>query len=326
MNRLLLVVVFVSTSALAEDWNKKTSDYYSKQLQERKKLGLDKDTKKLKAEYPTPEMKFVGAGGGGAAAACVLLCPGKTATVKLEGKLPPKSLVVPESDDVEVVTEALTPKGWEATVKAKPLAAPRKVEIAAMAAVSAIRTSTSGLEIGCKYTIVLDVKDGDSVTLKPEFACGGGEVTVPGEWKRGEKVLGTMSYQVRRDYSGLMISLATQEEQMKQTQAMMAVMSSAEMKEINKRADAVMKKMNECGKVPPAQMGACFKGPQAELEAINKDREALAAAAEKKASMAFGCGRFDVRLKDGKIEGDAEMCSGRRLQERVPVTGRYTAP
>ena len=325
MNRLVVLLV-LAAPATGGDWQKRQSEFYAKQSAERKQLGLD--AKAIKAKYPTPEVTFSGVGSGaGASAQCVALCPGKTGKFVLKGKLPQGSLVVVQSNDVEVVDEQQTATGWEATVKAKPDAPPELLNVAAISAVSAIQVRIPGLEIGCEYTFTFEVAGGDTMVMKVTFPCGKQETTASGEWRRGGKVLGTYTYQVRRGEHSLSLNRQTPpEESMAQSQGTMAVMQSKEWKALDTRFNAVMAKMNGCTKGPQAQMASCMNALQPEIQSINKERQAMLDANEQKHSLAFGCGELDVRPSAGTLKGTANQCSGHKKEERVPVTGKYTSP
>jgi hypothetical protein len=327
MNRWLAaaiaVVVAVPLAVVAGD--PKLDAFRSAALAERKKLGLDKDQKALFAKYPTPEVTFAAAGGGGAVGE-VVLCPDETKVITLAGKLPTGAFVSVRSDAVEIVKQAQTPKGWEATVHAAKTATPSRVDVEVLSPVSLATAYVNGLVIGCDHTWTFDVAGGDTLVVKTRYQKER-EVRAPGEWKRAAKVLGSVPYRVSAEMGNLSLDQdQTQDDAMAQMNALTAMMQSPEMKAIDARMNASMKKLDGCGKLPPEKMAACFAGPQKELEAINKDRDALVARAEVKASPAFGCRRINVTVKDGVAKGEAEGCAGKRSQERVPVTGRYTSP
>lgn len=324
MKRLVVLLV-LAAPATGGDWQKRQSEFYAKASAERKQLGLDSSA--VRAKYPTPEVTFSGAGsGGGASARCVALCPGKTGKFELKGKLPQGSLVVVQSNDVEVVEEKQTAGGWEATVKAKPDAPPELLGVAAISAVSGIQVRVPGLEIGCEHTFTFEVA-GDTMVMKVTFPCGKEETTASGEWRRGAKVLGTYQYQARRGEHSLSLSRkVTQEEAMAQGQGMVNVMQSKEWKDLDTRFNAVMGKMNGCTKGPQSQMAACMNALQPEIQSINTQRQAMMLENEKKGSLGFGCGTLEVQANAGILKGQATQCSGRANEERVPVTGRYTSP
>lgn len=326
MNRLVVLLV-LAAPAVGGDWQKRQSDYYAKQSAERKQLGLD--AKAVKAKYPTPEVTFSGsgAGGGAAGARCLQLCPGKTGTFVLKGKLPEGSLVLVQSNDVEVVEEKQTSAGWEATVKARPDAPPEMLRVAATSAVSAIQVQVPGLEIGCEHTFTFELAGGDTMVMKVTFPCGKEETTATGEWSRGGKALGKYTYQVRRGEHSLSLNRQVpQEEAMAQGQGMMALMQSKEWKALDTRFNAQMQKVTACTKGPQAQMASCMNALQPETDKINKERQALMDAAEQKGALAFGCGALDVQANTGTLKGTANQCAGHKKEDRVPVTGKYTSP
>lgn len=321
-----LVVFFVVLSfalpAVAAGWDEKVIAFRKRALAERKKLGLDRDEKALAAKYPTPEVTF----GEGGADARVVLCPGgEPKSVTVSGKLQAGSLVVIRSDDVEILREQMTPNGWQATVRARKEALPGSVGIDVIAPVSAAMSRTNGLFIGCDHTWTFEVA-GDTLVVKTHFERDS-EVKASGEWKRGGKPLGTVPLRVSIGANTLVLEQEQSEEDVqKQLEALDAVLKSPEMKSIDTRSEAAMKKMEACSKLPPDKMAPCFAAPRKELEELAKERDALLAKAEMKSGPAFGCRRLDVVAKGGKLEGEAQGCAGKRRQERLPVTGRYTAP
>ncbi|HUM10501.1 MAG TPA: hypothetical protein VLT82_06080 [Myxococcaceae bacterium] len=324
MNRLVVLLV-LAAPATGGDWQKRQSEFHAKASAERKQLGLDSNA--VRAKYPTPEVTFSGAGsGGGAAASCVVLCPGKTGKFVLKGKLPQGSLVLVQSNDVEVVEEKQTSSGWEATVKAKPDAPPELLGVSAISAVSGIQVTVPGLEIGCEHTFTFEVA-GDTMVLKVTFPCGQQETTATGEWRRAGKVLGSYTYQVRRGQHSLSLDRQVpQEEAMAQGQGAMAVMQSKEWKDLDQRFNAVMAKVNACTKGPQNQIAPCMQKLQPEMDAINKERQALMDASEKKNSLKFGCGALEVEANAGKLKGTATQCAGHKNDDRLSVTGTYTSP
>ncbi len=169
MNRLVVFLV-LAAPAVGGDWQKRQSDFYEKQSAERKKLGLD--AKALKTKYPTPEVTFSAVGSGGAGTQCLQLCPGKSGKFVLKGKLSPESLVLVQSNDVEVVEEQQTSAGWEATVKAKPDAPPELLPVSVISAVSTIQVTVPGLEIGCEHTYTFEVAGGETMVMKVNFPAG----------------------------------------------------------------------------------------------------------------------------------------------------------
>lgn len=325
MNRLVVLLV-LAAPAVGGDWQKRQSEFYAKASAERKQLGLD--DKAVKAKYPTPQVTFSGAGSGGgaAAAACVSICPGKTAKVRIKGKLPEGSLVLVQSNEVEVVEEQQTAGGWEATLKAKPDAPPELLRMSAISAVSGIRAEVPGLEIGCEHTFTFEVA-GDTMQLTVTFPCGKQDTTATGEWSRAGKSLGKYTYQVSRgDHALTLHRQVPQEEAMAAGQGMMNLMASKEWKDLDTRFNAVMAKTTACTKGPQNQIGPCMNALQPEIQSINKEREGMMQANEKKNSLAFGCGALDVRANAGTLKGTATQCAGHGKDERVPVTGRYTSP
>jgi hypothetical protein len=326
MNRLVVLLV-LAAPAVGGDWEKRQSDFYAKQSAERKQLGLD--AKAIKAKYPTPEVTFsgVGSGGGAAASQCVQLCPGKSGKFVLKGKLPQGSLVVVQSNDVEVVEEKQTSAGWEATVKAKADAAPQLLKVAAISAVSVIQVNVPGLEIGCEHTYTFEVAGGETMVMKVTFPCGKHEMTATGEWRRGTKVLGTYTYQVSRSGNELILDRQVPpEEAMAEGQGMMALMQSKEWQALDAQFNAVMAKVQACTKGPQAQMASCMNAQQPEIDKINKERQAMMDANEPMSSLKFGCGTLDVYASAGTLKGTASQCAGHKRDERVPVTGKYTSP
>jgi len=324
MNRLIVLLV-LAAPAVGSDWQKRQSEFYTKASAERKQLGLDSEA--VKAKYPTPEVMFSGTGsGGGGASSCVAICPGKTAKVQLKGKLPQGSLVLVQSNDVEVVEEKQTAGGWEATLKARPDAPPELLRMSAAAAVSAIQSDVVGLEIGCQHTFTFEVA-GDSMEMKLTFPCGKRDTTAKGEWRRGGKSLGAYTYDVNRGEHSLSLTRQmTQEDAMAAGQGMMELMQSKEWQDTDTQFNAVMAKMNDCTSGPQSKMAACMQALQPEIERINTKKQALMLENEKKGSLKFGCASLHVEANAGSLKGEAEQCSGRGAEERIPVTGKYTSP
>jgi len=326
MNRLVVLLVLAAPAA-GGDWQKRQSDYYVKQSAERKQLGLDANT--LRTKYGTPEVTFsgVGSAAGATASQCLQLCPGQTGKFALKGKLPPGSLVVVRSNDVEVVEEQQTSTGWQATLKAKREAPPQLLPIAAISAVSTIETSVNGLEIGCEHTYTFEVAGGETMVMKVKFPCGMQETTAEGAWSRAGKALGSYTYQVSRSGPELILSRRVpQEETMAEGQGMMDLMQSKDWKALDARFNAQMAKVQACSKGPQAQMASCMNALQPEMDKINQERQALMDAAQEKGGLKFGCGALDVPANAGTLKGTASQCAGHKKEERVPVTGKYTSP
>jgi len=324
MNRLV-VLLLLAAPAVGSDWQKRQSEFYERSSAERKQLGLDSNG--AKAKFPTPEVTFSGIGSaGGAAGNCVVLCPGKTAKVQLKGKLPQGSLVLVQSSDVEVVEEKQTVGGWEATLKARPDAPPELLRVVATSAVSAIQADVRGLEIGCQHTTTFEVA-GDSMEMKVTFPCGKRETTAKGEWRHGGKSLGAYTYDVKRGERSLTLERqADEEEAAAAGQGMMDLMASKEWQDTDTQFNAVMAKMNDCTSGPQSKMAACMQALQPEIQRVTKRKEALMLENEKKGSLKFGCASIEVEANAGSLKGEAQRCSGRGTQERVPVTGKYTSP
>jgi hypothetical protein len=324
MNRLVVLLV-LAAPAVGGDWQKRQKEFYEKQSAERKQLGLDAKT--LRSKYGTPEVTFSGAGSGAAGSQCLQLCPGKTGKFVLKGKLPPGSLVVVRSNDVEVLEEQETSTGWEATVKAKTDAPPQLLPIAAISAVSTIETSVPGLEIGCEHTYTFEVQGGETMVIKVKFPCGKQETTAEGEWSRAGKKLGSYTYQVSRSGRELILSRQVPaEETMAEGQGMMDLMQSKEWQALDARFNAQMAKIQACSKGPQAQMASCMNALQPEIDKINKERQALMEANQEKGGLKFGCGALDVEANAGTLKGTASQCAGHKKEDRVPVTGKYTSP
>jgi hypothetical protein len=319
MNRWLAVLAAVPALAFAVEaasWSARRDAFEKAAREERKKLGLDDDQDALYARYPTPEVTFAGGG--------AVVCPGQTAEVRLAGKLPQGSLVLPRSASVEVVKERRTGAGWEGTVRAARDAAPEEIGLEAISPVSGAQVSLGGLAVGCRHTFTLEA-GGDTLVLRTEFGREG-TVRAAGEWRQGGKALGSLAYRVTRHAGSLeVVQDATVEDQQAQMSGFQEVMGSKAWKDLDARTQAAMKKLEPCGKLPPEKMAACFAAPQKEMEALAKEREALVAQAERRGAPAFGCRNLHLRVGAGAVEGDAEGCAGKRTNERMPVKGRYTA-
>jgi hypothetical protein len=318
MNRWLAAAA-LPVLALAADtsWSARREAFERAAAEERRKLGLDRDQDALYARYPTPEVTFAGER--------VVLCPGQSGTVRLEGKLVPGSLVIARSGSVEVVKESRTEGGWEGTVRAGRSAAPESIAIEAISPVSGAQVSLGGLAVGCRHTFTVDA-GGEALVLGTEFGADD-VVRAKGEWRRGAKLLGTLDYRVTRRPGSLEVEQeASVLEQQRQLSGFQEVMASKEWRSLDARTRAAMKKLEPCGKLAPDRMAACLAEPQKEMEAIGKEREALLAQAERKGAPAFGCRKLVLRVSAGAVEGDAQGCAGRRTAELVDVKGSYTAP
>ncbi len=310
----------LAVTAHASDWGKRSEEFRRAAMAERKKLGLDKDEAKLRAEYPTPELKFA------AGAKCLVLCPGEAKVVKLEGRFGEKGLVGSQSDEVTLSNDRASAKGWEGTVTVKPSAPPRSVGLDALSPVSAVATYVEPVVIGCKHTWSVDA-EGVTLSFKSEFSTCEARVPAAGDWKKGGKALGAGPLELSRTESGLRVErTASQEEMMAQAKAGMAFLSSPEMQALSQRRADVVAKMNKCGNGPPAQMAKCFEGPKAGLDALSKEQDALQATFEKKNAPAFGCRTYELEAADGKLTGEATGCAGHRSADRVALTGKYSAP
>jgi len=298
-------------------WQAKLDAFEKTGAAERKKLGLDRNPDALRARYPTPEVTF---------GERTRVCPGATGDVKLGGKVQEGSLVVARSADAEIVSGARTRDGsWAGKIRISPQAAPGLVPVVVVAPVSTIESQGSPVLVGCRYTLTLDV-GGDALVVKGDLDFDENWV-MNGEWRRGGKVLGKADYQAQHGEGSLSLSQVQSPEEMQQQMGgFTGMMESKAWKDLDARTNVEMKKLEACGKLPPEKLGPCFAGPQKELEKLNTERQALVAKAELEGAPAFGCRSLRLSLRAGKLEGAAEQCAGKRPNDRVELTGKYTAP
>ena len=299
-------------------WQAKLDAFEKTGAAERKRLGLDRPAAKasLYESYPTPEVTF---------GEPAVVRPGATAAVKLPGRVPDGSLVVARRDDVEVVSGKRTAAGWEGTVRALPGATPGPVPFVVVTPVSTAEAYGQGLFVGGRHTFSVEA-GGDTLVLSAELSPRN-DLPAEGEWRRAAKVLGKVAY--RLDVSQGSIDLRqdqSPEEMQAQVGGFTGMMESKTWKDLDARTNVEMKKLEACGKLPPEKMGPCFAGPQKELEKLNAERQVLVAKAELEGAPAFGCRNLRLSLSAGKIEGQAEQCAGKRPNDRVQLTGKYTAP
>jgi len=299
-------------------WQAKLDAFEKTGAAERKRLGLDRPAAKasLYESYPTPEVTF---------GEPAVVTPGGTATVRFAGRIAEGSLVVVRSEEAEVVSGKRTAAGWEGTVRAAPGAAPGPLPFAIVTPVSTAEAYGDGLFVGGKHTFTVEA-GGDGLVVRADLAPGG-DVSAEGEWRRGAKLLGKVAYRLSVQRGSLDLHQdQTPEELQQQMGGFTGMMESKAWKDLDARTNVEMKKLEACGKLPPEKMGPCFAGPQQVMEKINTERQALVAKAELEGAPAFGCRSLRLSLRAGKIEGDAEQCAGKRPNDRVQLTGKYSAP
>ena len=302
MNKLAwLGLVLVASAVHAEGWGPRAAAFREKQAAERKRLGLD-EVKAAKA-YPTPEVRF----------GATWACPGETSTVLLEGKLAPGSLVGTGSQDVEIVKEQLTARGWEGTVKVKP-GTKNGVSLEVIAPVSGISDSVE-LPIGCPHQWVIDLKNGDRLQL----LVVDGETRAPGEWFRQNKSVQTCTFSLAAD--GKTLNATQQEtaedrERVKKAQAPIAGKDAA-----LKQQDIAMK-MQACSTLPPAQMGACLQKYQAEIQAMVTAQQGAMQQTQAAMAPRAGCRQLVGTIEGKKLKGKGSNCADAKTPyDELPFTG-----
>jgi hypothetical protein len=307
-------LLLLAAPAFAQTPGQKIDAFRQKVMEERKKLGLDKKGER----FGTPEVTFSGAAAGGGVNA--VLCPGNTLVVKLKG-IPPKSLVLPSTDEVEVQKESWAGTEWTGTLAAKKTPAPRTFSLLAVLGTTGQQVTNSAYLIGCKYTLVFEV-DGATMTVKADLRAL--EQEVSGEWKKGGKVLGSRKYTLRVRNTGLDLdAVPDMADQMKVANAMTGLMDSPEWKALDKRQEATMQKMNTCMAQGMPKMQECMKPIEVEMKKLGDDRAALQKKAEAGGSAAFGCMDLEANLEQ---ESHASQCSGKPGAERVPMKWSWTSP
>ena len=300
---LALVAVFAATSVFADSWSPRATAFQEKNAAERKRLGLDDE--KAKKAYPTPEVRF----GGGSGWAC----PGETTTVLLEGKLATGTLVGTASDSVEVVKEALTPKGWQATLKVKP-GTQDGVMFQVIAPVSGI-TSFIELPVGCPREWAIDLKSGERLVVKVIDS----DSRAPAEWFCGQSSLETRTFSISTDGKSTFL-LARQEttedrERIKKAEAGAKGRVSAE------RQAELSAKMQACTTMPAAQMGPCIQKYSGELQEMMSQQQSAIQTAQAEAAPKVGCTQLQGSIEGKKLKGNATGCAARQQFEQVPFTG-----
>lgn len=133
---------------------------FTEQLQ---KMGLTRAT--AKAKYPTPYVGDIKSG---------CLTPGGTGDVTVDGNFAPGTKFVFQSDDVEVVKEALVGNQYRATLKVAPGIGPRSVSVWAMSPSTVAASSGGGAKIGGKYEWIIDSANGWRIVARSraDNACG----------------------------------------------------------------------------------------------------------------------------------------------------------
>src|SRR5262249_30988430 len=136
------------------EWEKRIAEYLQRTAPDRARLGSPPParTRRRPLSVSAPGLPSWGN--------CIVLCPGKPTKIRLGPDLAPRSLVVVESDEVEVVSEFQLGGTWEATLRARPDVDPRFLGLTAVEAETGIREiGIRGLEVGCHYTF--DIQAGD---------------------------------------------------------------------------------------------------------------------------------------------------------------------
>jgi hypothetical protein len=309
MKKAIALAALVSaTTGLAEGWTPRASAFQAKQTEERKRLGLD--SVKAAKQYPTPEVRFGPAAAGSGASSW--LCPGKPNLIVLEGKLAPGTLVGTRTEGVEIVKDEFTPKGWQGTFNVKPgTRGPARIEF--IAPVSGI-TSTLDVVIGCPVEWVIDLKNGEKLTLK----VLAGESYVPGEWSKGGKVVDSHSFELSSDGKTFMLNqkqTAEDRERSKKAEATFKEKSSTD------RQSELAQKMQECATLPTAQMGPCMQKYSAELQQLMGGTQAALKDVAAAAAPKVGCMQLQGTIEGKKLKGNGNTCAGAQNFAQMPFTG-----
>lgn len=313
MHRAFVASLLVASTAFAQSADEKLNAFAEQVRAERKRLGLDKKNQR----FPTPEVKFVGAAAGDGVTGVV--CPEQSLVVSLDG-VPPKSLVLARSDDLQVSNESWAGNRWTGTLTARKGAAPQAFSLDMVLATSGKQLSTGRFVLGCAHSLTFQV-DGATMTAKVELKEL--QQQVQGTWKTGAKTLGQRTYQLSVRERGIALEgIPDEADQQRMAQSMEAMMSSKEMRAIEARHTAVMNNIEACTKLAE-KSGPCAAPFAAQNEKISAERAALQLQAQKASAPPYGCMRLEATI-DGK--GEAQTCSGHASQDRVPLTWSWTSP
>lgn len=311
--RITLAVSLAASTTFAQSADQKLNAFAEQVRAERKKLGLDKKGER----FPTPEVKFQGATGSDGAG---VVCPEGGLVVNLQG-VPPKSLVLPRTDDLQVSQERWTGTTWTGTLTARKGAPPQAFALDVVLGTTGQHITAARFLLGCRYTLTFEV-EGTTLTVKADARELNQQVK--GEWKKGTKVLGQRPFTLSIHERNLALRAELEEaDQLRMVKAMETMMSSPRMKALDTRMNALMKKMEACTKLAPEKMGVCIEATQGENEKIAAERNVLQAEADKAAAPLVGCTTLEATL-DGK--GEATGCAGSRSEERLPMKWSWTSP
>lgn len=189
MNRGALAVVAVllaGAAARTSTYAERVSEFRDRCVTAYANLGGGRDARGM---FPTPELRLVSAGGGP-----VLVGPGQAAVVKARGRIPPRSLVLFDCDDLEVTIARQTTSEVEARVRAPLLALPRTCHLSAFAPVTAFSRSIEAVRIAGTWAWRLELSNG----MRAEVAMRAGPSGVQARsvWWEGDRPLGDRAVQV----------------------------------------------------------------------------------------------------------------------------------
>lgn len=276
---------------------------------ERKRLGLSDE--KAARQFPTPEVSFKGEAPS--------ICPGKTGTVRIDGKLAPGTTVVLQSDAVEVTNERFTPSGWQATAKVKDGAPPQQITAQVAAPVSFASRWIRALDVRCAYEWKLELKGGDTLVVKTGAQSDAQQVDALWTKKGGKAITVPFTAQVS---DGLSLDrYVSPEEQQAQANGMLTAMESPRMKELDARGEKAMAAIQACTEKATKDLAACMKAPSEEMKKVAEEKQALLKAGA--SGPTHGCEAVQVSVRDGKVEGNARGCFGHESESSTPVTGTY---
>ena len=269
---------------------------------QRKKLGLD--DQKLYARYPTPEITFEGE-------PTKLSC-GETGTLRLAAKVPAGTAFLLNDDDVQVVEQKTTADGWQAKVKVAAAAAPRDVNVHAIAPVSGAEQSMRIATVGGKYQLDLRFEDGWTA----RFADGSLS------WKKGGEARTTQA-ELAPQGSGLGLRWARSQEEIDAQQKAVAKLQGAGGQEEMQRA---MQRIQTCMAKPEAERVPCIQSVQkqndADIAAMNKKVQKAQDEAEAlRPTAAWACSDLRLEASAGALTGVA-TCAPK--DHKMKVTGTLT--
>ena len=302
MTKLLPVFVVLAAHAVfADGWSPRAAAFREKQAAERKRLGLDEE--KAAKAYPTPEVFF----------GSTWVCPGEPSTVLLEGKLKVGSLVGTASQNVEILKEEFTARGWQATVKVKP-GTKDDVTLQVISPVSGIG-STIELPIGCPRLWVIDFKSGDRLQLQvvDDESRAGGEVF------HENKSVETRSFSLSSDGKTF---TASQQESAEDRARVKKAQEPVGGKDAAAKQNELAEKMQACATLPPQKMGPCMQQYSGELQTMIAAQQGAMQNTQAAMLPRAGCRSLTGTIEGKKLRGKGTLCAGTKSPtDELPFTG-----